>query len=94
LDSVVGQDVEVKDILARFTTDIIASCAFGLETNSIRNPDCEFREMGRKIFELSTFESFKQSFNTFAPDIAVLFKVSEDLLIFVLIVILTFISVD
>lgn len=32
-----------KDVFARFTTDIIASAAFGLESNSLKNPDSIFR---------------------------------------------------
>ena len=39
-----------KDGLACFTTDVIATCAFGLRTNSIQNPDNEFRKNGNKIF--------------------------------------------
>lgn len=43
--------VEIRDYAARFATDIIASCAFGLEVNSIENPNDEFRRNGEKVFE-------------------------------------------
>ena len=45
--------IEIKDILARYSTDIIASCAFGIQCNCLKNPDAEFRKWGRKIFKLS-----------------------------------------
>ncbi|GLG95811.1 Cytochrome P450 9c1 [Gryllus bimaculatus] len=43
-------EVEFKEVFAKLTTDIIGSCAFGLQFNSMKNPDSEFRKMGRKIF--------------------------------------------
>jgi cytochrome P450 family 6 len=48
-----GEILEIKDLLARYSTDIIASCAFGIQCNSLKNPDAEFRVWGRKIFEPS-----------------------------------------
>lgn len=45
--------IEVKDILARFSTDVISSCAFGIECNCLKNENAEFRQWGRKAFEPS-----------------------------------------
>ncbi|XP_049830716.1 cytochrome P450 6k1-like isoform X2 [Schistocerca gregaria] len=46
-----GESVEVRELIARFTTDVISSVAFGQECNCQRNPEHEFRQWGRKIFE-------------------------------------------
>ena len=55
-------EIEIKDLLARFTTDVIGSCAFGIECDSLNNPQAEFRTMGRKIFNRSAFAFIKLFF--------------------------------
>nr|AAB37340.1 cytochrome P450 monooxygenase [Ceratitis capitata] len=42
--------LEMRDYLARFTTDVIAPCAFGIDVNSLKNPNEEFRQMGKRVF--------------------------------------------
>ncbi|XP_065214850.1 probable cytochrome P450 6a13 isoform X2 [Planococcus citri] len=46
-----GQDFEAKDFCARYTTDVIGSCAFGIDIHSIRDPNSEFRQVGRNVFK-------------------------------------------
>jgi len=53
-----GASIEVKDIMARFTTDVISSCAFGLQSNSFKFPDSEFRKMGALMFQPTAKKAF------------------------------------
>lgn len=48
-----AEAMNVKEVLARFTTDIIASCGFGIECNSLTEPSNEFRRYGKKALEAS-----------------------------------------
>lgn len=44
---------ELKELCALYTTDVIASVAYGLQANSMKNPDGEFRKNGRKLFHFT-----------------------------------------
>lgn len=48
-----GKVLNIRDVIARYTTDVIASCAFGIECNTLKEPDSDFRKYGRKVFETS-----------------------------------------
>jgi len=51
--------VEVKELLAKFSTDVIGNVAFGLESNSLKDPDTMFRKMGQRFFKLSRAEQIR-----------------------------------
>lgn len=55
-------DVDVRDILGRFMTDVIASCAFGLETDCIGDPKSRFREMGKRMIQFPKSKALKLIF--------------------------------
>ncbi|ALC40934.1 Cyp6u1 [Drosophila busckii] len=55
-------DVEIKELCARYTTDVIGSCAFGIDCNSLADPHAEFRAKGRMIFEKPRHHQLVQAF--------------------------------
>lgn len=61
---------ELKDILARFTTDIIGTCAFGIECNSLEDKTAKFLEMGLKVFQQPRNSFIKQLIAVTYPNFA------------------------
>ncbi|KAF5288518.1 hypothetical protein FQA39_LY15386 [Lamprigera yunnana] len=51
--------LEVQDVFTRITNDIIATCAFGIQCNSLKNRDNEFYVMGREASDFSGFKALK-----------------------------------
>jgi cytochrome P450 family 6 len=43
-----GSPVDVVEMMYRYTTEVIASCAFGIIGNSLKDPQAEFRNVLRK----------------------------------------------
>ncbi|CAG9824138.1 unnamed protein product [Phaedon cochleariae] len=49
--------VEIKDVMTRYCNDVIATTSFGIEVNSLDQPDNEFYRMGKKA---TNFQSFSK----------------------------------
>lgn len=62
--------VEAKDISARYTTDVIGTCAFGLDCNSLKDPNTEFRTKGSRAFDLTRSEQLSSFIGFLFPDFA------------------------
>lgn len=59
----------MKDLTAKYSTDIIGTTAYGLNVNSLNNPDDEFRRYGRTVFPVNTLRSFEILSIFFLPNI-------------------------
>lgn len=71
-----GTDVfEFRDLLARMTTNIISSVAFGIENDCINDRENVFRKMGNKLFEPSFRNAITGLLAFFAPDLFVKSKI-------------------
>lgn len=46
-----GELLDVREVSASHNTNVIASVAFGIEVDSLQNPDNEFRVCGRTLFD-------------------------------------------
>lgn len=46
-----GKKIEIRDVFARYATNVIVSVAFGLDIDCITNRDEEFRKYGPRFFE-------------------------------------------
>ena len=62
-----GSTVEVNEMMVRFTTDVIASCAFGINSNSLKDPDSEFRQRIRTIFDFNVRKGLAVLMGFFEP---------------------------
>ncbi|XP_043483753.1 cytochrome P450 6k1-like [Leptopilina heterotoma] len=61
--------LEMKEVCAKFTTDMIGTTAYGLKVNSLNNPDAEFRKCGRHIFTYNIRRNIEFTTIFFMPEL-------------------------
>ncbi|CAO1431140.1 unnamed protein product [Diamesa serratosioi] len=67
---------EFKDLATKFTVDVIASCAFGIEVNSFTNPENDFQRIAAKITNFTSYSTvLKFAGYMLAPKIMKFFKI-------------------
>jgi hypothetical protein len=67
--------VDVVETMYRYTTDVIASCAFGINGNSLKDPNAEFRMFLRKIVDFSVRKGLAALTAFTAPEVKNLLKI-------------------
>jgi cytochrome P450 family 6 len=59
--------VECRELMAKYTTDVIGTCAFGIEMNALSDEDSEFRKIGRSIFAPTWYNLVRFRMSQFLP---------------------------
>lgn len=65
-----GKALEMKEVAAKYSIDVITTCAFGIQSNCLADPNAEFREFGRQIFDFSVYRSFEFMSTFMLPSVA------------------------
>uniref|UniRef100_A0A1A9Z5A0 Cytochrome P450 n=1 Tax=Glossina pallidipes TaxID=7398 RepID=A0A1A9Z5A0_GLOPL len=65
---------DLKDICSLFTTDSIATIAFGIKANSLKNPNGEFRRHTQPFFSFNLWRSIEFTVVFFLPKLVNIFK--------------------
>ncbi|CAG9560427.1 unnamed protein product [Danaus chrysippus] len=76
--------IDARDIMARYTTDFIGSCVFGLESDSLHDENSAFRKLGATIFNISAKDAIvmylKQMFPRTFKKFKILGRVEKEML--------------
>lgn len=73
-----GNDVfDARDLLARFTTNVISAVAFGIDNDCINDPNNIFRKMGQKVFEPSFKQMTQDILAIFVPQLLMSLKLKQ-----------------
>jgi cytochrome P450 family 6 len=73
--------VNVVETLYTYTTDVTASCAFGINSHSLKDPNAELNMLFRKVFDFSVRRGLAGLTAFYAPSLKSLLKlkfVDED----------------
>lgn len=59
----------VHELMARYTTDFIGACGFGLKTDSLSDENSQFRKLGKRIFHRSFRDAVYAALKLMFPDL-------------------------
>ncbi|KAJ2939788.1 hypothetical protein O0L34_g17980 [Tuta absoluta] len=62
-----SDDLDAADMVRRYTNDVIASAAFGLQVNSLKDKDNEFYTLGQDTFKFGIWQAIVFTLNATCP---------------------------
>ncbi|XP_028161326.1 cytochrome P450 6B6-like [Ostrinia furnacalis] len=79
-----NRPLNARDLMARFTTDFIGACGFGIDSQSLNEENSEFRKLGARIFTFTTRDvivnMLKEIFPELFKNFKLLVRIEKDIL--------------
>ncbi|XP_026810291.1 probable cytochrome P450 6a13 [Rhopalosiphum maidis] len=72
-----NNQIEIRDIIGKYSTDVIGTCAFGLKLNAINDDESEFRKYGKLIFTPSLRALFREVCLLISPALLKVIRVKD-----------------
>lgn len=70
-----SSEIEVKNLFSKYSIDLISSCAFGINSNSLKYEDAEFAVQANKLFKYSNpIRGFSFCMYFIAPQLVEMFR--------------------
>lgn len=66
---------DMRDLMARYSTNVISSVAFGVDNDCINDPNNIFRQMGQKIFQMTFKQSIIETLLFLVPQLIIKLKI-------------------
>ncbi|VVC43860.1 Cytochrome P450, E-class, group I,Cytochrome P450,Cytochrome P450, conserved site [Cinara cedri] len=70
-----SDSIEIREMMATYSTDVIGSCAFGLKLDAINDKDSEFRKHGKTVFQPSLRSKIRVAIIFMQPSLLSIFCV-------------------
>lgn len=62
-----NENIDVDDLMRRYTNDVIASAGFGLQVNSLKDRNNEFYRTGQQLFSFTKGQKILLLLNAILP---------------------------
>jgi cytochrome P450 family 6 len=62
-------ELNVRELIAAYATDVIASVAYGLEAKTLENPDSDFRKIGRRLYTFNFVKGLGRFLQATRPEL-------------------------
>lgn len=70
-------EIEVRDIMGKYSTDVIGTCAFGLKLNTVSDENSTFRKYGKSLFTPSLRILLRELSVMIAPSLLKIVKLKD-----------------
>ncbi|XP_059618990.1 probable cytochrome P450 28d1 [Phlebotomus argentipes] len=70
------QAIETREMSAKFTTDVVSSCIFGIDAGSFAGEKAPIREMGRRLMEFTPRITFYFIVTQLLPSLKKIYKIA------------------